>query len=215
MRSPEGGVLHITRNGSDHELLPGRPPRVGRRAARLEPVLPLAVLVGHRDCGVVLDIVERGLGLQHCCCFLPLLWGEGGEEVGGDVTRMSHISRTNIEPWWRAKVLGVRSALSRNLAPGYLLGAVPLVVLPVVGDLEERHPGVDVHEEARAAVQVGLLADELVLPVVGRHARLGRREHLGGGVEGVGGVGGLGGGEWGVWGLGGGVGGARRLQGLP
>ena len=41
----KGGVLHVAGDWSDHELLFGGPPRVGGRAARLEPILALAVLV--------------------------------------------------------------------------------------------------------------------------------------------------------------------------
>ena len=50
----QGAILDVTRGGPDHELLDGGPARVRGGAARLEPVLALAVLVGQRHQGIVL-----------------------------------------------------------------------------------------------------------------------------------------------------------------
>jgi hypothetical protein len=58
---PEGGVLHIARNGSDHELLAGRPTGIRGGRAGLEPVLSLTVLVSQRHNRVVLERAKKNV----------------------------------------------------------------------------------------------------------------------------------------------------------
>ena len=133
------------------------------------------------------------------CRFLPALRCLGGgwrtgEKVGGDTSDVLHggLGREARRGPHLVSLHGGR--LPRHLAPGHLLGADPhVVVLPVVGDLEQGHPRADLHQEPVPAEDISssLLAGEpLLAPVVGRQARLGGRvERLGGRVEGVGAVG--------------------------
>jgi hypothetical protein len=52
--SPQGGVLYVPGDGTDHELLAGGPPGVRGGGPGLKPVLPLSVLVGQRHDRVIL-----------------------------------------------------------------------------------------------------------------------------------------------------------------
>jgi len=132
---PEGRVLDIAGNRSNHQLLDGRPPGVGGGAAGLEPVLALAVLVGHRHQGVILDIVETGL---HHGCLVRVRLGNVVEGVGrGDhgATGAEH-GRAHAAPRLRL--------LARDLAVGNFVGHHRLgsvqVPITLVGDGEQGDP---------------------------------------------------------------------------
>ena len=61
---PKSGILDIPRDWPNHKLLPCGPSWVWSWAARLEPVLPFAVLVRHRHQRVVRHLVQAWLRLH-------------------------------------------------------------------------------------------------------------------------------------------------------